>query len=163
MDKIKSDKNKINTKQINSNKSNEINTFLFDETLSQIENMLKNLDEKIEPNEELNKNLQKKIINKNEEHEIDNTHIRMEELHDFDATTDIKKKNAFGFYTYLALAIVVIIAIYEILNYSKNLIVFKYPFTEPYIKYFYEVIEILTYVLINIISFVKNLFFFGAP
>jgi len=68
MDKIKSDKNKINTKQINSNKSNEINTFLFDETLSQIENMLKNLDEKIEPNEELNKNLQKKIINKNEEH-----------------------------------------------------------------------------------------------
>jgi hypothetical protein len=38
------------------------------------------------------------------------------------------------------------------------LIVVKYPFVEPYVEYFYEVIEILTYLVINTISFIKNLF-----
>ena len=80
--------------------------------------------------------------------------MRMEELHDFNVTTGIKKKNPFGFYTYLALTIVVVIAIYETLNYSKNLIILKYPFTETYITYFYEVIEILTFIFIN--SFIAN-------
>ena len=98
------------------------------------------------------------VKNLSEEHKIDSSHLRMEELHSFNAAKEIKNKSSLGFYTYLALVIGIIFAIYEILNASKISIISKYPASELYIEYFYEIIEILAYVVMNMISFIKNLF-----
>ena len=135
---------------------------LFDKTLRQIEKTLEELDGKIDSQEELqiNEKKKEKKSTNSEEHAIDNTHLNMEELHSFssEGKIKIKEKIYFSFYTYLALIIGIIFATYEILNVSKNLIISKYPVTEPYIEYFYEVIEILAYVVMNIVSLIKNLF-----
>jgi hypothetical protein len=156
--KTNDDKPSIDPSLHKSNKK--INTELFDETLRQIEETLKNLGEKITPKHELqiNHDVIKETNNSDEEHTIDNTHLRMEELHNFSSKQEIVKKNLFGFYTYLALVVGAIFAIYEILNFSKNYIILKYPISQPYIEYFYEVIEILAYLVMNIVSFIKNLF-----
>ena len=136
-----------------------IDTALFDQTLKQIEKTLENLGEKIAP--ELKSKISESVVEEknssDEEHAIDNTHLRMEELHNFSSKQEIKK-NSFGFYTYLALIIGIIFAIYEMLNIFKDYIILKYPVSEPYIAYFYEVIEILAYLIMNFISFIKNLF-----
>ena len=135
---------------------------LFDKTLRQIEKTLEELDGKIDSQEELriNEKKQEAKSTNDEEHAIDNTHLNMEELHSFSSEGEIKIKEKiyFSFYTYLALIVGIIFATYEILNVSKNLIISKYPVTEPYIEYFYEVIEILAYVVMNIVSLIKNLF-----
>ena len=164
MDDVKIDKNKTNVKET----LNEVNdTLLFDKTLKQIENTLEKLGERISPKKdlEIDNNIQADITANNEEHIInnkehiiDNTALRMDELHNFNSKIEIKNKKTFGFYTYLALSIGVIFAIYKILNISKNVITSNYPATEPYIEYFYEVIEILAYVIMNFITFIKNLF-----
>jgi hypothetical protein len=172
MNDIKDSENKSNLNQT-SNKNNEnLNTFLFDKTLRQIENALENLGEKIESknniktNEATNKETFYKdehVINKSnleieDEHIIDGSHLRMESLHKFNSPSTIEKKKIFGFYTYLALLIGIIFGIYEILNTTKDLIILKFPISEPYIEYFYEVIEILAYSVMNIISLIKGLF-----
>ena len=147
--------------KMNTDSKKKIDTALFDTTIRQIEKTLGDLGKEIEPKEDfqINTKPQEEPINDfDEDHIIDNTHLRMEELHSFNLKKEVKNKNSLGFYTYLALGIGVIFAIYELLNISKILIISKYPASEPYIEYFYEVIEILTYVVINIISFVKNLF-----
>jgi hypothetical protein len=173
MDDIKTGGNKTNYKETLNESDDKIDVSLFDDTLKQIEKTLKNLGEKIEPEQRLltNKNLYKEKTNigneehaidntnsSNEEHVIDDTHIRMEELHNFSADHLIKDKSHFGFYTYLALTIGIIFAMYEVLNIYKNLIILKYPFTETYIEYFYEVIEILAYLILNLVTFIRNLF-----
>jgi hypothetical protein len=160
MDDIEINKNRINLKNIFDEKNKEIDTTLFDKTLRQIENILEKLDEKPSPKQLLQseENTKEEILINNEEHTIDNTQQRMEDLHDFNLKPEIKNKNTFGFYTYLTLIVGIIFAIYEILNVTKNIIVSKYPFSEPYIEYFYEIIEILAYVVMNTITFVKNLF-----
>ena len=84
--------------------------------------------------------------------------MRMDDLHNFSSETKIKQKSSFGFYTYLFLFIGIIFGIYETLNSFKELIVLKFPITEIYIQYFYEIIEILAYIILNIFSFIKNLF-----
>jgi hypothetical protein len=173
MDDIKTSDSKSNYKETLNESDEKIDISLFDDTLKQIEKTLKNLGEKIEPEQRLltNKNLYKEKTNSsneehvidntnsnNEEHAIDDTHIRMEELHDFSADHLIKNKSHFGFYTYLALTIGIIFAMYEMLNIYKNLVILKYPFTEPYIEYLYEVIEILAYLILNATGFIRNLF-----
>ena len=143
----------------------EIDAALFDKTLTEIERTLKILGEKIETkrDHQINENAPTIASNVYEEHVIDNTHLRMEELHNFSSKPVIEKKKSFGFYTYLALTVAIVFAIYEILNISKNLIILKYPASEPYIEYFYEIIEILAYLFMNMVSFAKNLIQFGAP
>ena len=133
---------------------------IFDNTLKQIEKMLEKLGEKIEPEQKLifDKNIQDKNTNKNTEHIIDNTHLKMEELHNFNSKTSEISKNSFGFYTYLALIIGFIFLVYEILNITKDLIISKFPVSEPYIDYLYEIIEIFAYLVMNIVSFLRNLF-----
>ena len=161
---------------MDSNNKRKIDIALFDKTLRQIEKTLQDLGEKTDSKEDFKLNDKPKedfklndkpqiepVKNLSEEHRIDNTHLRMEELHSFNAVKEIKKKSSLGFYTYLALVIGIIFAIYEILNVSKILIISKYPASEPYIQYFYEIIEILAYVVMNMISFIKNLFSIGAP
>ena len=160
MDEIETSKDKENIKKTYIKDIELIDAALFDKTLSQIEVTLKNLDENVNLHQPQNIDKKKnvKTINLIEEHTIDNTHLRMEELHDFSSVSKIKEKRLFGFYTYLALIIGFIFAIYEILNVTKNKIIFNYPILEPYIEYFYEVIEILAYIVMNIVSFIKNLF-----
>ena len=160
MDEIETSKDKENIKKTYIKDIELIDAALFDKTLSQIEVTLKNLGENVNLDQPQNIDKKKnvKTINLIEEHTIDNTHLRMEQLHDFSSLSKIKEKRLFGFYTYLALTIGFIFAIYEILNVTKNKIIFNYPILEPYIEYFYEVIEILAYIVMNIVSFIKNLF-----
>ena len=159
MDEIELNENKTNLNKT-LKESDKFDTATFDKTLTLIEKTLKNLGDNVELKEEMpiSKQSQEENINKNQEHIIDNTHLKMDQLHNFSNETNIKNKTYFGFYTYLALSIGVIFAIYEILNVSKNLIILKYPVTEPYIEYFYEVIEILAYLVMNTITFLRNLF-----
>jgi hypothetical protein len=160
MDKNKTKEDKTNLKQILNDSNTNIDTSLFDKTLRQIEETLENLGEKIDPKQGLE--IKEKIIeentNDNKEHVIDNTHLDMEKLHNLSSVQEVKRESAFGFYTYLALTMGIIFAIYEVLNIYKILIISRYPETAPYIEYFYEVIEILAYVVMNIISFARNLF-----
>ena len=160
MDDIKNTEDEKDINKTQSEDGENVDTILFDNTLKQIEKTLKNLGEKIEPKQDpqITKETQDNSQNKNEEHTIDNTHLRMEELHDFKSESKAINNNSFGFYTYLALSIGVIFAIYELLNVYKNLISEKYPASEPYIDYFYEIIEILAYIVLNIVGFFRNLF-----
>jgi len=160
MDDIKVKENKTNYKEEINMTNEKIDASLFDKTLDQIDETLKSLGENIEtkPKNSIKKKIYDNETENDEEHTIDNTHLRMEELHSFNSEPLIKKNSTFGFYTYLALIIGIIFATYEVLNISKKFIIFKYPFSEPYIEYFYEVIEILAYVVMNIISFLSNLF-----
>jgi len=61
-------------------------------------------------------------------------------------------KNNFGFYNYLITVIILLLTIYGLLNLSKDIIILKYPFTESYINYFYEVIEIVKIIISELIN-----------
>ena len=160
MDEIEETKNKKNIDNTTKDNNEQIDVALFDNTLKEIKKTLESLGEKIDLDKPFlpSQEAKEKNINFDEEHEIDNTHIRMEELHDFSSEPNIKKKKVFGFYTYLALTIGIIFAIYELLNITKNIIIQNYSATEPYIEYFYEVIEILAYLVMNLVTFISNLF-----
>ena len=149
--------------QKNSNQDNfQIDTSEFDKTLKEIEKTLQNLGSRKEIKQNLEVEevveIDDRPVEELQEHQIDNSMVPMDELHNFSTNTEEKKKSSFGFYTYLSLGIIFIFATYEILNISKNLIISNYPFLTPYIEYFYEVIEILTYLVINTINFIKSLF-----
>jgi hypothetical protein len=165
MNDILINKDKINPEKTLQKSSDKIDTTSFDETLNLIKITLNNLEKGIEPREELkiSEKIKEKItdedlVDKITEHEIDNSHLKMDELHSFVSEVKIKKRSSFGFYTYLALSIGIIFALYEVLKISKNSIISKYPSVEPYVEYFYEIIEILAYLVMNTVSFTRNLF-----
>ena len=158
MDNIKTNKENVDLKKTLNESGKKINVDLFDKTLGQIEKTLEKLDEKIETKPDLQVDKKEESVRQNNEHVIDNTHLNMEELHSFVLEPEINKKNSFGFYTYLFLSIGIVFAIYEILYVFKDLVILKFPITEPYMEYFYEIIEILAYVVMNIVSFIRNLF-----
>ena len=56
---------------------------------------------------------------------------------------DKNTRSGFSFYSYLIVISIFIVAIFGILNLSKNTIILNYPFTESYINYLYEVFEII--------------------
>jgi uncharacterized protein YneF (UPF0154 family) len=159
MNDVKISKNNTNLKKSSNDYNEKFDSSLFDETLNKIEETLKILgEEKIHKQILLDDVVKEKKINKNEEHEIDNTHLKMDNLHNFSGEAEVKDKSTFGFYTYLFLIIGIIFGVYEALNIFKELVISKYPITETYIQYFYEIIEILAYIFLNIFSFIKNLF-----
>tara|TARA_B110000971_G_C19910078_1_gene454090 strand:- start:551 stop:1045 length:495 start_codon:yes stop_codon:yes gene_type:complete len=63
-----------------------------------------------------------------------------------------KKKTSFGFYSYLIVLFVFLIALFGILELSKEIVVIKYPLLELYINYFYDVIEMVTISLTQFIN-----------
>ena len=63
-----------------------------------------------------------------------------------------KTKNNFGFYNYLITIIILLLTIYGLLNLAKDIIILKYPFTESYINYFYEVIDIVKIITSELIN-----------
>ena len=99
MDEIERNKDKKNKEKINYENSELIDLALFNKTLKQIEVTLENLGEKINFDKLPYENPKKQIetISLIEEHKIDNTHLRMEELHNFNSVPEIKKKNYLGF------------------------------------------------------------------
>tara|TARA_B100000795_G_C22626223_1_gene370822 strand:- start:252 stop:725 length:474 start_codon:yes stop_codon:yes gene_type:complete len=53
------------------------------------------------------------------------------------------KKNSFGFYSYLIILFIFLSTLFGILHLTKQMIIQKYPFSEIYIDYFYDVINII--------------------
>ena len=63
-----------------------------------------------------------------------------------------KKKTNFGFYSYIIILFVFLAALFGILSLTEEMIIFKYPATEIYINYFYEVINIIKFSLAEFIN-----------
>jgi hypothetical protein len=116
--------------------------------LKRIENLEKNINNYDEP-ALFTHNLKKRTIHEAGEHKIDSNVLSMEELHAFKENDKTKKKN-FGFYGNVILFITIFFTFYGILSVSKGFIVLKYPITEPYIQYFYEIIEIVKVTIFNL-------------
>ena len=131
------------------------NFFVRNNVLKRIEDIEKNIKNQNDPNLIFN-DLKKHTIEDTKEHVIDNNLLSIKELHAFEENGKKERKNSFGFYKYLVLIIVSFLAIYFILNFSKDLIIFKYPALEPYIKYFYEIIEILKITTISLLGFINS-------
>ena len=53
------------------------------------------------------------------------------------------KKNGLGFYGFVFILFIFLITLFGILNLLEEIIILKYPATEIYINYFYEVIDIM--------------------
>jgi hypothetical protein len=212
----KSKKDKMNEDDLlqeNKQKTKVIDTSIFDDTLSEIDKILNNLEEKSEtgliqarkiivPNDEestisnipikreklveeenniitnnnlikrikeLEKNIsnlsqtilpssetKEKISVKNKEHDIDKNLLSTEEIHDFEKNTEKEKKNFLGFYSYLILIIVILATLHWTIGVSKDFIILKYSITEPYIKNYYELVEIVKFVILDLSDFIKN-------
>ena len=141
---------------------NEVDTSVFDETLKKIQELQQNLGKNIEEENDLSKKkevveFEEKIENENIEHKIDNSLLPMEELHSFNVDIQKNKKNSIGFYGNLILTIIIFLSLYALLNFSKSILISKYPAIEPSIVYFFEIIEILKFITLDIINFIKDL------
>ena len=65
-------------------------------------------------------------------------------------------KIGFGFYSYIIFLFIFIIVAFGILNLTKEIIILKYPSSEMYIYYFYEVIEIVNISFTEFVDQFKN-------
>jgi hypothetical protein len=139
-----------------------------DELVKEDNNLIKN-NNLLKRIEELEKNinnpnkgsiptneLKNETLTESKEHSIDKNLLSIGELHDFEKKDEILKKSSFGFYSYLILIVFIFFALYGLLNISKDLIIYKYPMTEPYIQYFYEIIEVLKFSILSVADFIKN-------
>ena len=63
------------------------------------------------------------------------------------------KSKGFGFYSWVIFIMVFAITVYGILNQTRDILVYKFPYTETYIEYFYEVIAILKSIILQLILF----------
>ena len=66
------------------------------------------------------------------------------------------KKNSFGFYSYIIILFVFLSSLFGVLALTKEIIILKYPSTEDYINYLYEVIDIIKISLIEFINYFIN-------
>ena len=71
--------------------------------------------------------------------------------------SDKKKiKNGLGFYRSLVMIIIFLIFISGLINLNENLIIRKYPVTEIYINYFFEVFDIIKITILELLNQFKN-------
>ena len=122
--------------------------------LSRVEDLEKNYNNK-NKSILLSKDFEKNI-NEVTEHEIDRNLLSTDELNYYSEREKNKIKKSFGFYSYLILIIVIFFVFYGALEVLKDLIILKYPTTEIYIGYFYEIIEFIKITIINLFEFSKN-------
>ena len=135
----------------------EENKFIKDNNLlDRIKDLEKNIIHSNKPML-LSDDLEKETISEIKEHEIDKNMLTLEELHTFEENNKKIKKNSFNFYSYLIITIIMFFALYGALTISKDLIILKYPVTESYINYFYEIVEILKITILGFFAFVKNI------
>jgi len=67
-----------------------------------------------------------------------------------------KSENSFGFYGYVIVLFIFFAAVFGVLNLTKDLIILKFPVSENYIYYFFEVIEIIKISLTEFINQFNN-------
>lgn len=140
------------------------------EIVKEENNLIKNnnLIKRIEDLEKNTQNLNEPIfladelkdesINEDKEHKIDKNILSFGDSDIFSENDKKNKRSSFGFYSYLILIIVTTLVLYGTLNISKSLIITKYPTTEPYIQYFFEIIELVSIVAFSIADSIKSLF-----
>ena len=63
-----------------------------------------------------------------------------------------KAKIGFGFYNSLITMIIVLLTLFGLLNLTKDIIVYYYPFLENYINYLYETLDNFNLIISDIIS-----------
>ena len=135
------------------------------EIVKEENNLIKNnnLIRRIENLEKNTQNLNEPVllsdesINDDKEHKIDGNILSFEETDVLVKNDKKKKKSSFGFYSYLVSIIIIILVVYGTLNISKNLIIKKFPTTELYIQYFFEIIEIVKIIVFSIGDSIKSL------
>lgn len=66
------------------------------------------------------------------------------------------KKTSFGFYNYLIIFLVFISLIIGVFHLSKEMIIQNYPFVEIYVEYFYETINIIKTLILELLIQYKN-------
>ena len=59
-------------------------------------------------------------------------------------------KSTFGFYSYLITLVVFILTLFGILNYTKEILIFNFPFLESQIYYLYETLDNLKIIIMDI-------------
>ncbi len=65
----------------------------------------------------------------------------------------IKKTDVgFGFYNYLITSIIILLFLFGLLNLTKDIIVYNYPFLENYINHLYETLNNISLIISDIIS-----------
>ena len=65
--------------------------------------------------------------------------------------SEIEKSN-FGFYSYIVILFIFLTALYGSFHLLEELIITKYPASETYISYFYEVIDIIKISLFELVN-----------
>jgi len=123
--------------------------------IRRIEDLEKNTNNSNETSSPSNE-LIDQTLDETEEHIIDKNLLSADELHKFKENDERKKKNSFGFYSYLILIIVTFFTFYGALYISNDIIILKYPITEPYIQYFFEIVEIIKVSILGVADFIKN-------
>jgi hypothetical protein len=123
--------------------------------IKRIENLEKKINNSNKTSSLFNE-LKDQTINETKEHKIDKNLLSIDRFHDFEENDEKKNKNTFGFYSYLILIIVIFFAFYGTLDISKDIIVLKFPITEPYIQYFFEIVEIIKVSILGVADFIKN-------
>ena len=63
-----------------------------------------------------------------------------------------KKSYGLGFYSSIIILIFFIVSFFGVLNLTKDMIIFHYPFLESYILYFYETIENIKIIINDFLS-----------
>tara|TARA_A100001011_G_C13894961_1_gene668582 strand:- start:4 stop:534 length:531 start_codon:yes stop_codon:yes gene_type:complete len=66
-----------------------------------------------------------------------------------------KHKSGFGFYSYVITILVFVTSIVGFVNLTQDLIISRFPFTEIYINYFFEVLNITNTIIQDLISDIK--------
>jgi len=69
-------------------------------------------------------------------------------------TSKRSQKNSYSFYGWVAILFVFLFTLFGILNLTKEIIILKYPLSEIYITYLYEVIDVIK---ISMTELVKQL------
>jgi len=63
-----------------------------------------------------------------------------------------KNKTNFSFFNYLIIISVFIITFFGFLNLTKDITTEKYPFTVPYINYFFEIVDIIKITIFRLLN-----------
>ena len=75
-----------------------------------------------------------------------------EALNNKKISKDKKTVNKSNFFNYLFINVIIVIALFGILNLTKDFIILGYPFTEPYINSLYEILNILSLTISNFVN-----------
>ena len=74
------------------------------------------------------------------------------DIENFNNLENKKKESGFGFYSFVFILFTFLITLFAILKLTKEIIIQKYPASEIYITYLYEIIDIIKISLTGLIS-----------